>query len=364
MRLLIINSVCGIKSTGKIAFQIASDYISKGYDVKIAYGREETIKEAHDISYRIGNKNSPLLNYASCIFFDNDGFAAKNNTKRFLKWADEFNPDELWLHNLHGYYINVEMLFVWIKSRPQMKVQWTLHDCWAFTGHCSYFSFNKCDKWKTHCEKCAYHREYPSSFVDNSKRNYEKKKNLFTGVRDLTIITPSKWLANLVKKSFLSEYPVEVINNKIDLNIFKPSPSNFREFYGLVGKKIILGVALPWSKRKGFDDFVELSKFIDETYKIVLVGLSKKQIKKCPPNVLGLEKTTNAIELAQIYTAADVFLNLTYEDNYPTTNLEAQACGTPCITYNTGGSIESVSSNCVVSTGNISQLVSKIKSIL
>lgn len=361
MKLLIINSVCGIRSTGRIATDIALEYEKNGYEVKIAYGRETVPEEYKRFAVRIGDEINVKLNALSCRLFDNDGFAAKVQTKKFLKWAEEFNPDELWLHNLHGYYINIELLFKWIKTRPQMKVKWTLHDCWTFTGHCTHFSYRKCYKWKEECKRCPAKKEYPKSiFTDGSQKNYLLKKELFCGVDDLTLITPSNWLAGLVKSSFLKGYPIIVKHNTIDLETFKPTSSDFRKKYNLEDKKIILGVASAWSERKGLRDFIQLSTLLDNTYQIVMVGLTKKQIENLPNNILAIERTNDKKELVEIYSASDIFLNLTYEDNYPTTNLEAQACGTPCITYHTGGSVESVSEENIVEQGDLNKLIIKI----
>lgn len=365
MKLLIINSVCGIRSTGRICTDIAKEYEQKGYEVKIAYGREIVPEEFKRFATRIGNKHLVWLNALLCRLLDNDGFAAKSATKKFIKWAEEYNPDELWIHNLHGYYINIELLFAWIKSRPKMKVKWTLHDCWSFTGHCPYFTYAKCEKWKTQCANCPQKERYPkSNFCDNSKSNFLRKRMLFNGVNDMLLITPSKWLANLVKESFLRYYPVEVHYNTIDRSVFKPIPSNFKEKYGLIGKKIILGVASVWDYRKGLDDFLELSKMIDDDFIIVLVGLTKKQIKNMPQNIIGIERTNNIKELAEIYTSSDVFFNPTHEDNYPTTNLEAQACGTPVLTYDTGGSGENILKENIIPEGNIELAITRIKKIV
>ena len=242
-----------------------------------------------------------------------------------------------------------------------MEVKWTLHDCWAFTGHCCYFDMVRCNKWQTMCQACPQKTSYPATNIfSNCKDNFQKKRRAFTGVKKMTLITPSNWLADLVKKSFLKEYPVEVIYNTIDKNVFKPTPGNFRENYGLADKKIVLGVASVWDKRKGFDDFIKLADMLGESCAVVLVGLNEKQLKNLPDNIIGIKRTNGQKELAEIYTAADVLVNPTYEDNYPTVNLEAQACGTPVITYRTGGSPESVPDENVVDVGDIDQLAKKI----
>lgn len=365
MRVLIINSVCGIRSTGRICTDIADKYALQGHEVKIAYGRESVPTKYENISYRIGTKANVRINALKARLLDNDGFNAKKQTREFVKWANNYNPDVLWLHNLHGYYINIELLFEWIKSRPDMEVKWTLHDCWSFTGHCAYFSFIKCYQWKTHCSHCVQKEKYPKSmFVDRCKKNFDRKRKAFCGVKNMKLIVPSNWLKTLVKESFLNEYDVEVQYNTIDQSIFKPTQGDFRKKYHLENKKIVLGVASAWSERKGLHDFIELSKLLDNSFKIVLVGLTEKQIASIPNNILCIERTDSTAQLAEIYTAADVFLNLTYEDNFPTVNLESQACGTPCVTYRTGGSIESVPVENVVEQHNLSDVILKIYRIV
>ena len=293
--------------------------------------------------------------------FDTHGFGSKHATKEFLKWAEEYKPNLLWLHNLHGYYINVEMLFAWIKKHPEMQVKWTLHDCWAFTGHCSYFTMVKCEQWKSHCSYCSQLRRYPACFVMSSvSKNFERKRKAFTGVKNMTLITPSKWLADLTRQSFLKEYPVEVHYNTIDTNIFKPTPSDFRERYGLQDKFIVLGVANVWEDRKGLFDFYKLAKKLDDRCVIVLIGLSKEQIVNSPSNIIGIQRTNSPQEWAKIYTAADVFFNPTYEDNYPTVNLEASACGAQVLTYRTGGSPESVPASNVFEVGDVLSVSKRI----
>ena len=364
MRVLMINSVCGIRSTGRICTDLADKFENEGHTVKIAYGRETVPDNYRKYAVRIGSDADNMLSAVHTRLTDKHGFSNKKATERFLQWAENYNPDLLWLHNLHGYYINVEMLFDWIKSRPDMQVKWTLHDCWAFTGHCSHFTVARCKQWKTHCLHCVQKKRYPSSFLtDNCKSNFDRKKAAFTGVKNMTLIAPSKWLADLVKQSFLKEYPIEVVYNTIDTNVFKPVPSDFRERFCLQDKKIILGVASAWGERKGLNDFIKLSEMLDDRFAIVLVGLTDKQISQMPKKIVALKRTNSTKELAEIYTAADVFFNPTYEDNYPTVNLEAQACGTPVITYRTGGSPESVPDANVIEPGALSVAAEKFSEL-
>ena len=334
MKVLFINSVCGIRSTGRIVAQLAEDYIKNGHECRIAYGREDVPEMLKPIAVRIGSESGIKVNAVLARLLDNEGLNAKGATKRFLNWANKYNPDVLWLHNLHGYYLNIELLFDWIKSRPQMQVKWTLHDCWAFTGHCSYFSFVGCDRWQHGCGGCCQSKKYPVSlFLDSSENNYQRKKQAFCGVKDMTLITPSNWLANLVKQSFLKEYPVEVCYNTIDTEIFSPTPSDFRSRYSLNDRKIVLGVASVWDERKGMADFFELSSLLPKDYAVVLVGITDRGKKKCPPSVVCIPPTNSAKELAEIYTAADVFVNPSKEETFGLTTLEALSCGTPAIVY-------------------------------
>ena len=286
------------------------------------------------------------------------------DTHFFLKKVKKINPDIIHLHNIHGDYINIQMLFKYIK-RKNIKVVWTLHDCWTFTGQCPHFDMIGCDKWKTGCYKCPQFKEYPKSMVDNSKLMYKLKKKWFTGVENLTIVTPSQWLADLVKQSYLKEYPVQVINNGINLNIFKPTESNFREKYNLQNKYIILGIAFGWGERKGLDVFIDLAKRLDEMYQIILVGTDENIDKKLPSNILSIHRTQNQVELAEIYTAADLFINPTREDTFPTTNIEALACGTPVITFDTGGSPEIIDNTCGISVkkDSISDMVKAMRTV-
>lgn len=363
MKILMINSCCGVKSTGRICTDLADALTELGHEVKIAYGRENVPDKYKKYGVRIGSDFDVKLHALQARLFDNDGFGSKDVTKRFIEWVKIYDPDVIHLHNLHGYYINVEVLFDYL-AKSNKKIIWTLHDCWAFTGHCTYFSYVKCSKWKHGCKNCPQKNEYPSSIlIDRSHSNWEKKKKLFSSVKNLTIVTPSKWLANLVRKSFLSNSRIVVINNGIDTEIFKPVDfSRIKKRLKLSNKKILLGVAAVWNKRKGLEDFVKLNQVIDrEKYQIILVGLSKKQIESLPSEIIGITRTDSTEELAELYSMAYIFINPTYEDNFPTTNLEAQACGTPVITYKTGGSIESVPLDNYVEPGNIRAVLEKLE---
>lgn len=365
MKILQINSVCGTGSTGRIATDIHNILLEEGHESYIAYGRGEAKNIAEKYTIKIGNKYDMYVHGILTRLFDRHGLASKKATEEFIKKIEKLNPDVIHLHNIHGYYLNYQILFKYLKQSNK-KVIWTLHDSWSYTGHCAYYDYVKCKKWKTQCKNCPQKEKYPTTnFIDNSFNNYNLKKESFLGVKDLTIVTPSKWLAEEVKKSFLKDYKIQVINNGIDLENFKPTKSNFREKYKLEDKFIILGVASVWDERKGIKYFYELSKKLETNEKIVLVGLNKNQLKELPKNILGIERTNSVKELAEIYAAANVFVNPTLEDNFPTTNLEAGACGTFGITFNTGGSPECYDTNTgiIVEKENLEQLIEAIRKI-
>lgn len=375
MKIVQINTVCSTGSTGKIAADLYYITQKAGNTPFIAYGRGTSPKEIN--SFKIGNSLDFVQHVLINFFLGKSGFGSKAVTRRFLKWLDEIKPDVLHLHNLHGFYIHVEMLFEYIKIH-RIPAVWTLHDCWPLTGQCAHFDYAGCAKWQSACQKCPIYRSsYPYSlFRDNSRQNYELKKSAFTGVENMTIVTPSNWLADIVRKSFLKEYPVTIIPNGINLDIFKPAAPQFANTVFDIANstfvtvpKIILGVANVWTSRKGLDFFLRLSGLLDSSYHIVLIGVSQKQQKKLQKEYSGritlLTRTANQHELAEWYRRAHVYMNPTLEDNFPTTNLEAMACGTPVITFNTGGSPESITEKCgiIVEKGNINQLKEAILSL-
>lgn len=362
MRVLQITAYSGWGCTGRITVGIHNALVADGHESKIAWGRNNTAPE-NIPTIKIGNKIDQQMHGLYTRITDKCGFGSKCVTKEFLKQIDDYKPDLIQLHILHGYYINLELLFSYIRER-NIPTVWTFHDCWAFTGHCPYFDLVGCEKWKTGCHDCQQKNHHPRSWlIDNSKWNWGKKRELFSNIEQLTIVTPSAWLAGLVKQSYLQKCRIEVINNGINTDDFKPTYGNMISKLHIQNKKIVLGVSSTWVKSKGIDDFVKLSKLLTKEYVIVLVGLTEKQKKELPEGIVGIGRTDSVEELAELYTAAAVFVNPTYEDNYPTTNLEALACGTPVVTYNTGGSAESVllsKNGSIVDQGNIVALCEAI----
>lgn len=357
-----INVVCGIRSTGRICTDLATELEAQGHEVKIAYGRESVPEQFQKYAIRIGTDLDVKLHGLKARLFDGAGFGSKKATERFIEWVKEYDPDVIHLHNIHGYYINAEVLFNYLKFCGK-KVIWTLHDCWAFTGHTAYCDVAHCMRWKDGCYDCPLKNEYPKSLVDSSKQNWKRKKSVFAGVPNLEVITPSEWLAGWVRESFLKDYSVKVIHNGINTSIFQYKKSEFKAKYGLEDKCLLLGVATSWDDNKGLKDYIELAKRLGDEFKVILVGLAEEQVKTLPDNIVKITRTNNVEELVEIYSACDYFLNLSYCENCPTVNLEAIACGTPVITYDTGGCKESVlpGCGCVIEQGNVNELIHIIK---
>ena len=341
MNIFEINSV-PYGSTGRIMFQIA-DIVKTMGDVAYTSASFTKSRGEHfpDTYYRIGGAVGKTEHIILAKLTGRHGCYSHLATYKLIQKIKQVNPDVIHLHNIHGWYLNWKMLFDFLK-KDNIPVIWTLHDCWAFTGHCPHFMAIGCDKWKSGCYECDLYKSYPGCFFDDSRFQYRYKKECFTGVPNLTIVTPSQWLANLVKQSYLKDYDTVVINNGIDLTKFKPRASDFRAKYGLENKLLILGVAFDWTTKKGLDDFRRLAEDLPEEYAIVLVGVSDIVASTLPERIISIACTQNQEELAEIYSAADIFVNPTWEDNFPTVNLEALACGTPVVTYKTGGSPESI----------------------
>ncbi|MDY4111100.1 MAG: glycosyltransferase [Eubacterium sp.] len=365
MKVLQINSVCGVGSTGRIATDLYKVMKENGIESKIAFGIGTAENIPQEDTFKFGNKFDYYVHNAVSRITDRAGFYSKINTLKLLKFIKSYEPDIIHIHTIHGYYVNIEILFNFLKEYKK-PVIWTLHDCWSFTGHCAHFDLIGCTKWKTQCYNCPIHREYPKSFTDNSRHIYKLKKQLFTGVENLTIVTPSQWLADLVKQSFLKDHTIRIINNGINLDVFKPIENDIKIKYQCENKYLILGVAFGWGKKKGLDIFIELSKRLDENkYKIMLVGTDEHIEKDLPDNIISIHRTKNQNELAKIYSAADLFVNPTREDTYPTVNMESLACGTPVLTFNTGGSPEIIDETCgmVVEKDDIDSMYNEIINI-
>lgn len=337
MKVLFVNSVCDYGSTGKIVRDLANGLKKEGHEVLICYGRHQA-KEDTDTFY-IGDKLTTYSHVFMTRVFNRHGLHSNRATQKLIEKIETFNPDVIHLHNLHGYYLNVEMLFEALKTFKG-KIYWTFHDCWPISGSSAYFDYHGCKTWDEGCVECNSTRDYPEALVfKRQKKNFLWKKKAFSGLDNLTLVTPSYWLKELLAKSFLAQYPCEVIHNGINTNLFKPTyDAELTKKYE--NKLVLLGVASIWEQRKGLNDFIKLSTMISDNYKIVLIGLTEEQKKSLPTAIDGVLRTDSAEQLAAYYTLSHRFINPTYEDNYPTTNIEALCCHTPVIAYDTGGNKE------------------------
>lgn len=340
MKLVQINNVCGIGSTGKICVGISRILNAQGAENYILYSSGTT---EYPQAIKCTEK-FPKLQALRSRILGNYGFNSLQTTKQIIVELERIQPDIVHLHNLHAHNCNMEMLMDYFRKN-RTKLFWTFHDCWAFTAYCPHFVMAQCNKWKAGCNNCIQARSF-SWFFDRSSWLYGKKKRSIRDL-DLTIITPSQWLADLVRESFFEQYPVNVIYSGIDTTIFKPRTSDFRKKYHIPENKfMILGVATEWVPRKGADVFVRLTERLDcDKFQIVMVGTDEHIEQLLPPSVISIYHTADQIELAEIYSAADLFVNPTREEVLGLVNLESLACGTPVITYRTGGSPECVDKN-------------------
>lgn len=362
-------NIIDIGSTGKIMLSVAEKARESHFPVYTVssywHGLKKEKTQDNPNHHYFNSFFSNIIHYLLGRFCGLSGFGSICSTIRLLRFLKKKKVQLIHLHILHGSYINLPLLFCFIK-RNHISVIWTLHDCWSFTGRCPHFVVEKCDKWKKGCYDCPYPKKsYPQSYIDTTWMMWKLKKKWFTGIENCTLVTPSYWLADLAKQSYLKDYPIKVIHSGINLSVFKPTESDFRIRFGLVGKNVVLGVAFGWGVRKGLDVFEELSKRLPENYRIVLVGTDDRVDAKLPANIISIHRTQNQTELAEIYTAADVFANPTREEVLGLVNVESLACGTSVVTFRTGGSPECIDETCgsVVPCDDIDAMEMEIRRI-
>lgn len=365
MKVFFINAVCGRGSTGQIVTDIAHVLEKNGDTFCIAYshGTASNVDERHTV--KIGSRLEYYVHNLLSRLTDHEGGYSRRATKQLVDKIRAFDPDVIHIHNTHGHWLNQKILFNYL-AQCGKKIVWTLHDCWAFTGHCAHFTYVGCEKWRTGCHHCPQLHAYPCSYGrERSRKNYEEKRKLFTSIPDMTIVTPSEWLAGLVRESYLGKYPVKAIYNGLDIDRFRPTSGDFRLRYGLEGKKIILSVASVWMEKKGLLDILHLAEIIEDQYAIVMVGVTDVQKAMLPDNVIGIERTESVEELVQAYSAADVFVNLSYEETMGMVTAEALACGTPAIVYDATAVPEVVDKDCgiVVKAGDVQAVWEAIRKL-
>lgn len=348
MKILMINSMCGVRSTGRVCTDLATMLEERGHEIKIAYGRGSVPEKFQKYAVRIGSDWGVKFHGMKVRLTGASGFGSTAETKRFIKWVKAYDPDVIHLHNLHGYYLNVEVLFQYLREFGK-PVLWSFYDCWSFTGHCAHFDYNRCDKWQTGCNRCQHLKEYPRSYIDATAAHYDKKRKLFTGIPNLQLIVPSVWMQSMVAKSYMKEYPCHVFPNGIDLSQFYPRENNVKDSFGVGERKLVLGVSSVWHDMKGLAHFNRLADTLPkDRYSVLLVGGNDKN-KWIDPSILRVSHTDSIDELCQIYTAADVFVNPTLQETQGLTTIEAFACGTPGVVFRAGGAAECVDDTCGIS---------------
>ena len=380
-KLLQINPVLRTStSTGRIMKEIGELAMANGWESYVAYSKgRDGLPGSTSIPVPVGNKASVAWHGLQTRILDRHGLGSVLATKRFIEDIRRIRPDIIHIHNIHGYFLNYRILFDFL-SHSGIQVIWTVHDCWLYTGHCYHYMYAGCDRWKTGCGHCPQRGKFPRSlFADRSARNFRDKRDAFCSMPEdrLTIVPVSDWMRSEMSESFLKGYRFQVIHNGIDTDVFSPQPaleSEVRRCYGLGDRHVILGIASIWSEEKGLNDFVEMAARLDSDEVIVLVGMDWKQLddvlSRCGRTVLGdrmvaVKRTADVHQLAGLYSTADVLVNPTWQDNYPTVNLEAISCGTPVVTYRTGGSIEAVAGDTgfVVEQGDIEGLVDAVRRV-
>lgn len=363
-RLLLINVALNWGSTGKIVEGIGKLAQANGWEVYVAHGARYHNTSLLQ-SIQVTSKAGEWAHYIVSSLFDGQGLGSRCATKRFLKKLDEIKPDLVHIHNIHGCYINYPLLFTYLKER-NIPVVWTLHDCWAMTGHCTHFMRTNCLKWQTGCNHCPQKRTFPATYLfDRSKRNYFLKKRLFTSMPVMHITTVSNWLKGIAESSYFKNYPLTVVPNGVKTDVFVPESSDIKEQYGLQGKKLLLTVAIGLDERKGLYDYIKLAEKLPEQYRLMLVGLTEEEQKALPKSIIGVKRTNGAKELAAYYSAADALLSLSYEETFGLTILEAMACGTPSIVYDNTAQPELITpeTGSVVPTGDIDAVLSAIEEV-
>lgn len=359
-KLLQINVDANNGSNGSIARDIGSIALSKGWDSYIAYGRRAILCDSKLI--RVGNPLDVKLHGIVTRLFDLHGLGSNLTTFLFIQKIKKIKPDIVHLHNIHGYYINYKLLFKYL-TKEKIPIVWTFHDCWPFTGHCGYFEQYKCEKWKKQCYDCPATHNYPSSlFFDNSSYQYKLKKELFTAPHLIYVTTVSNWLSKLVKQSFFSKYPIKVIYDSIDTETFRPRESTLRQEYELSKKFVLLSAAANWTKTKGWDDYIKLSKMLPDDCVIMLLGVKDSEKEKLPKEIISVSRVEGKQKLAEYYSMADVLLNLSYQETFGMTTAEAMSCGTPGISYDVTACPEllTTETGVVVDAGDLEQVLNAI----
>ena len=361
-RILYINESIGTGSVANIIEQIGIKAQSLGYTCMVAHGARYVGTSCLP-HYAFSSKVEEYMHGILSLLGNAHGLGSRMATRRLIAFIQKWKPTLIHLHNLHGYYLNYPFLFDYLKQ-ANIPVVWTLHDCWALTGRCAHFTLSGCEQWKTGCRKCPMYRDYPRSVLCGfTQRNFELKKHAFNGIKNMTVTTVSEWLNRQVAQSLLQAYPCQTILNGIDVQHFHPVVSDWRKRWKAEMKVVLLGVASQWTETKGWSDWLQLTRQLDDTYCVVLIGVNEQQKRQLPSNCITISHIADKHEMAEIYSSADIYVNLAHQESFGLTLIEAMACGTPCISYNNTAIPETTTpdSCIVVDDGDIRSVVTAIK---
>lgn len=362
LKLLQINVAANWGSHGRIAEEIGLEAMAQGWESYIAYGRYANPSKSHIV--KIGDLFDHCLHGAQSLLLDRHGLASCGPTKKLIREIEQIKPDLIHLHNIHGFYLNYPILFRYL-STVDIPVVWTLHDCWAFTGHCAWPIHGHCDRFQEQCCHCPLQSKgYPKSFLlDRSRSNFKLKKRYFRSLQDLHLVTVSRWLEQQVRLSFMQDMDIRTIYNGLDTEVFRPSgtpPTSVTD-----GHPLVLGVCNAWYDWKGLDDMAALRELLPDDYEVMVVGVNEDQMHRLPEGITCIRRTDSVRQLAEIYSQADVFVNPSKVESFGMTTAEALSCGTPSIVYDTSACPEVVDNltGRVVPLGDVNALAKAVKEI-
>lgn len=362
LKLLQINVAANWGSHGRIAEEIGLEAMAQGWESYIAYGRYANPSKSHIV--KIGDLFDHCLHGAQSLLLDRHGLASCGPTKKLIREIEQIKPDLIHLHNIHGFYLNYPILFRYL-STVDIPVVWTLHDCWAFTGHCAWPIHGHCDRFQEQCCHCPLQSKgYPKSFLlDRSRSNFKLKKRYFRSLKDLHLVTVSRWLEQQVRLSFMQDMDIRTIYNGLDTEVFRPSgtpPTSVTD-----GHPLVLGVCNAWYDWKGLDDMAALREILPDDYEVMVVGVNEDQMHRLPEGITCIRRTDSVSQLAEIYSQADVFVNPSKVESFGMTTAEALSCGTPSIVYDTSACPEVVDNltGRVVPLGDVNALAKAVMEI-
>lgn len=360
MKILQINAVYGILSTGITTKQLSDYLTSNSIENEVVYGLHE---QKGSGAFFIGGKLRRRVDQILSRFFKLNGYFSFLSTIKALRYINSCKPDIIHLRNLHEYYINIPLLLNYI-HRKKIAVVITLHDCFFFTGYCPYYTINNCNKWKTGCSKCGYYNL-------NVERMFSDKYKYLSKIERLAVVGVSDWVTNEARQSKIlgNAKVITRIYNWIDLNLFKPCEgtivNDLKRMYKIENRFVILCVSAVWSKRKRLDDVLSVAEKLGDDYRIILIGDINETVN-LPANIISIPIQYEIKELVKFYSVADVFMHLSLEETFGKVTAESLACGTPAIVYNSTASPELVSEGCGIvinEVGDIDSIIQAIKEI-